>query len=232
MAIARIRRVVAAALLSVVPVLASAQQVAPAPARSAVPLPPPPAGTSLRRREGGDLTVGVGAWAALDRGESPAFHLDYGVRRTPAGWSRAELEWRLAVMLARPSEETGLSRTVTPPFGSPYTTSAGSEDMRVWLVEVVPMARIQRRLARGFSVHADAGLGLAQTLETYDRREMFAGQTVERRNVTGPVLRLAAGLALDLSPRTALRFVPFSLSFHLGSDFSGFAPFFGLSFRP
>lgn len=197
-----------------------------------VPLPPPPPGTTLRRREGATYGVAVGPWAAFDLGQAIALHLDYGLLRTPPGWARAQLEWRLAVMVARPAEETDLTRTVTPPFGPPITISAGAEELRVWLVEVVPMARIRLPLGASFALHADAGLGLAQTLEKRDRQEMFAGHVEETRNVTAPLLRLGVGMSLDLSSSLRLLFDPVVLSLHLGSDFSGFAPTIGLAWRP
>lgn len=227
----------AAALAALVAAPASAQRRdaggAPAPRSAAteIPLPPPPPGTHLARR---DSTVGVavGPWAAFRTGKSVALHLDYGFPRTPPGWRRVGLELRLSAMVARPTEETPLTRTVIPPFGLPVEMDAGVEDTRVWLVEVVPTARLRLPVGTGFALFADGGVGLAQTIEKYDRIEMYRGHVEEKQNVTGLVVRVGAGLALDVGERVRLLFQPLALSFHVGPKFSGYAPSLGVAYRP
>lgn len=201
------------------------------PAGQEIPLPPPPPGTHLARRSA-TLGVAVGPWAAFDTGKSFALHVDYGFPRTPSGWRKVALEYRLGAMIARPAEETQLTRTVIPAFGPPVEMDAGVEDTRVWLVEIVPTARLRLPVGTGFALFADGGLGLVQTIEKYDRVEMYRGHVEEKQNVTGVVVRLGAGLALDVSERLRVVLQPLALSFHLGPKFSGYAPSVGVAYRP
>lgn len=200
---------------------------APRAARADVPLPPPPAGTRLERR-GATLGIAVGPWAAFDTGKSLAAHLDYGFLRTPAGWSRLELEYRLAVMISRPSEDTTLSRTTLPPFGQ---IDVGVKRTRVWLLEAVPTARLRYPVGPAFALVADGGLGLAQTLERYESEETFVGHTVKTRNVTGLVLQFGGGASLDVGERLRILFLPVALSFQLGPGYGGYAPSLGIAYR-
>lgn len=201
-------------------------------AAPAVPLPPPPGGTSLRPGRAGWLAVSAGPWAGFDLGQSVALHVDYGYLRTPPGWRRAQLEVRLSVMMARPTDDTDLTALVTPPYGgTPVSVYAGVERTRVWAVEVVPMARVRLPVGQKFALYADGGVGLAQTIETYDREEMFAGHTERTENVTGLVLRLGAGMSFALSDRTRLLFEPIAVSLQLGPDFSAYVPTLGLAYR-
>ncbi len=205
--------------------------LAPTPRPAEVPLPPPPPGTHLAGRDA-TLGVAVGPWAAFRTGKSVALHVDYGFPRTPPSWRRLSLEYRLAAMIARPSEETPLTRTVIPPFGLPVEVDAGVEETSVWLLEVVPTARVRLPVGTGFALFADGGLGLVQTVEKYDRVEMYRGHVEEKQNVTGLVVRLGAGLALDVSARLRVVLQPLALSFHLGPKFSGYAPSVGVAYRP
>jgi len=200
-------------------------------AATAVPLPPPPAGAAPKPGRVGWLAVSAGPWAGFDLGQSAALHVDYGFLRTPPGWRRAQLEVRLSVMVARPSEDTDLTRVITPAFGSPVSVYAGVEETRVWAVEVVPMARVRLPFGEKFALYADGGVGLAQTIEKYDRQEMYAGHTERTENVTGLVLRLGAGMSFALSPRTRLLFEPVAVSLQLGPDFSAYVPTLGLAYR-
>lgn len=232
------RRALAAAALAAAlvatPARAQRRETAPPTPRAAkldVPLPPPPPGTRLEPR-GATFGVAVGPWAAFDTGKSIALHADYGLPRTPPGWGKLELEGRVAVTVARPAEETPLTRVVQPPYGPPVLVDAGSEETRVWLVEVVPTARLRLPLGTGFALYADGGVGLVQTVERYDRVEMFQGHVVKRQNVTGLVFRLGGGFSLDVTERVRVLFAPIALSFHAGPKFSGFAPSLGVAYRP
>lgn len=212
---------------------AASPQAAPVTAAAptyVVPLPPPPAGADARPR-GGWLSVSAGAWAGLDLGQSVALHVDYGIDRTPASWTRLGLEYRLSAMVARPTDDTELTRMVVLPYAyQPVSVPAGGEETEAWVVEVVPMARVRLPFEK-FALFADGGVGLAQTVERVERDEMFEGATTTTENVTGLVLRLGAGMSFDLSPRTRLLLVPVALSIHLGPSYSAYAPSLGLSYR-
>jgi len=240
------RALVAAAIamaLAAAPAEAQRKDPAPRPAPAAaapgpklpaadVPLPPPPTGTRLEPRRDATLAVGIGPWAAFDTGESVALHVDYGFSRTPPGFGRLELEYRLVVMISRPSEDTPITLLVPPPLGfTPIAIDGGVEQARVWLIEVVPTARLRLPIGASFALHADAGLGLVQTVETYEREELFVGHTKETQNVTGLVLRLGAGLALDVTPRMRVVLQPLAFSIHIGPEYGGYAPSLGLAYR-
>ena len=196
-----------------------------------VPLPPPPPGTRLERR-GATFGVAVGPWAAFETGKSNAVHADYGFPHELAGLGRLQLELRLGVTIARPTEDTPISRAILPAFGPPVYVDAGVEELRAWLVEVVPTARVRLPLANRFAVFVDGGAGIVQTREEYDRQEMFRGRVVTRRWVTGLALRVGAGLSLDVAERVRVLFEPLALSFHAGPKFSSFAPSLGVAYRP
>jgi hypothetical protein len=204
---------------------------APPPAAAEVPLPPPPQGTRLERR-GATLGVGFGPWAGFGTGKSLAAHVDYGFPRTPVGWSRLELEYRLAVMVSRPSKDTTLTRTIVSPFT--LTTAqidTGVESTHVWLFEAVPTARLRLPFGPRFALLADGGLGLAQTVERYESDETFVGHTVRTKNVTGLVVRIAGGASLDVGERLRLLFLPVVLSFEIGPKYGGYAPSLGVAYR-
>jgi hypothetical protein len=207
---------------------------APVAAATAIPLPPPPAGTTLQRRSTeGWLGLAVGPHAAFSSGDSIALHADYGVLRTPAGWRRLTLEYRLAFLLARPEDETALTRFIPSPYGPSYPGTqvpSGVERARAWVVEVVPTARVRVAWEK-FALFADGGLGLVQTLERYEREESFVGRSERTENVTGLVLRAGAGMSFDLSPRTRLLLQPLAFSFQIGPELSAYTPSLGLSYR-
>lgn len=207
---------------------------APVAAATAIPLPPPPSGTTLQRRSTeGWLGLAVGPHAAFSSGESIALHADYGVLRTPPGWRRLALEYRLAFLLARPGDETALTRFVPSPYGPGYPGTqvpAGVERARAWVVEVVPTARVRVAWEK-FALFADGGLGLVQTLERYEREESFVGRSERTENVTGLVLHAGAGMSFDLSPRTRVLLQPLAFSFQLGPELSAYTPSLGLSYR-
>jgi hypothetical protein len=214
-----------------------------APASLDVPLPPPPTARAApvealpapgRAARTGWLAFAGGPFAAFDRGRSAALSVDYGWVATPASWRRLELEWHLAVFVSRPEAETPLVRHELALVGGTPTTIAvpsGEETSRALVVEVLPTARLRRTVVAGLGLFADAGVGVVQTVERHERDETYVGRSKTTRNVTAPVLRVGAGLALDLSDRVRLSFVPFALSLQLGADWSAFAPTVGLAFR-
>ncbi len=204
---------------------------ATAPAASQVPLPPAPAGASATGRRVGWLALSAGPWAGFDSGAGAALQVDYGFLRTPPGWSRLRLEVHLAATLARTSDSTDLTSTIVPPYGPPVSISAGVEKMNAWVVQVVPSARAILPVGPKFSLLGDAGLGLVQTIESYERDEMFAGHTDTTRNVTSLVLQVGAGMSFDLSERTRLLFLPLALSLQLSTGFSAYVPTVGLAYR-
>lgn len=174
----------------------------------------------------------VGAISAFDVGKSVALQLDYGVLRTPPSWRRFDLEWHLVVAFARPTGETPLSATVIPPFGfTPVQVSAGQEQVTALLFEVVPTARFLWTVTQGVAFFADAGLGLCQTFESYDRSEMFNGRSTRSEYATGVVARIGAGLAADVAPRWRVVFEPLALELQLGPKFSAFTPTLGVAYR-
>lgn len=216
--------------------LAAAPRAGAQPAPTNVPLPPPPPGTALvapaaPARGGGWVGLAAGPYAAFDRGRSLALVLDYGVPRAP--WGRFDVEWHLAIVAANPGEETGLSRIQpSPGYGVPATSvPSGVEDASAVVVELVPMARLLYPIVPGFALVLDGGVGVCQTIERYERDEMFVGRSEKTKNVTGAVLRAGLGVAVDFTPRLRVLFEPFALSAQLGADYSGFTPLLGLAYR-
>lgn len=205
--------------------------VAPRAAPADVPLPPPPAGTRLEHR-GATLAVGVGPWVGFSTGSAVAVHVDYGFPRTPAGWSRVELEYRLAVMMARPSYDKGLTSTVVAPFPVLSTTiDVGTKKTRAWVVEAVPTARLRLPLGPNFAVFADGGVGLAQSVERSEANQTFAGTTVKTQNVTGLVLRLGGGASFDVGERLRILFLPVALSLEIGPGYGAYTPTLAAAYR-
>ena len=133
-------------------------------------------------------------------------------------------------MVARPSDDTQLTATI-PTLGGPVSISSGHDTMNAWVVEVVPTARLRYAVHPKVSVFADGGLGLGQTVEQYQRDEMFAGHTEKSVNQTTVLLRAGGGLTVDLSPRTRLVVLPLALSLQLGTGFSAYLPSLGLAYR-
>jgi hypothetical protein len=219
--------------------LALALALAPAaPALAAdVPLPPPPPGTTRLATSpdpgGAWLGVSVGPFAAFDHGQSVGGQIDYGFERTPSSWRRLQLEWHLVVAAARPSADTSLSRTeVVPTFPPTYRqVPSGTQQATALVAELVPTARLRLPVVPGFAVFADGGVGVVQTVEKYQRDEMFVGASTTRKNVTGLSLRAGLGMSVDLGARTRLVFEPIALGFLVGTDYSAFTPNIGLAFR-
>jgi hypothetical protein len=175
---------------------------------------------------------GVGAVSAFDVGKGVALHLDYGLLRTPRTWRKLALEYHLAATFAMPAGETSLTATVAPPLGGPpVSVDAGEEKVSALLFEVVPTARVLWTVKPGFALFADGGLGLCQTVERYERAEMFQGKRERTDYVTGGVARLGLGLAADVSERWRVVFEPVAFSFQAGPKFSAFTPTFGVAYR-
>lgn len=203
---------------------------APAPAPSQLPLPVAPAAGPVGAGRVGWLAASGGAWLGFDSGQGGAVQLDYGYVRTPQGWSRLQLEVRLAATVARASDSTDLSTTM-PTYGGLVQVPAGVEKTSAWIVEVVPGARLLYPVTPKFSLFGDAGLGLVQTIEKHERDELFVGHTETTKNVTGLVLRLGAGMSFTLSERARLLFLPVALSLQVGTGFSAYVPTLGLAYR-
>jgi hypothetical protein len=217
----------------------SRTSTAVAPAGATIPAPgsrleaasvPPPPGARLHGRDRW-IAVSPGGFSA-DLGKSVAVQVDYGQDRTPPGWRKLRLEWHLAVMVARPSDETPILRVTTPP-GSLYPVQepAGVETVRAYVVEVAPAARLRLPFAEKLGVFVDAGAGLCQSIEEYEREETFVGRSVRTQNVTGIVLRGAAGITFEATERLRVLFVPIALSHQIGPGFSAYTPSIGLAYR-
>ncbi len=209
---------------------------ASAQSRAAVPLPPPPAGTTALPAEplaspapshgASWLGVSAGAFAGFDRGESPAVELDYGFLRTPPSWTRFQLEWHLAIGVARPKDEVALTRvkgTTALPSGYDRVTAI--------VAQIVPYARVRYQVVPGFAFVLDGGAGVAQSIEKLERAETFVGASKETKNVTGLAIRAGVGVSVDLSERTRLVFEPLAAALLLGPDYSAFTPSIGLAYR-
>lgn len=206
----------------------------PTPAK-AIPLPPPP--VPAQAQDAGPrpriawLGGSVGALSAFDLGRSVALHVDYGILRTPSTWQRLDLEWHLVASFAMPAGETPLTATVVPPGGPlPVQVAAGQEKLSAVMLEVVPTARVLWTVGK-VSFFGDAGLGLAQTLESYDRSELFVGRSRHREYTTGFVLRLGGGLAAEVRPRWRLVLSPLVFDLMLGPKFSAWTPNVGVAYR-
>ncbi len=204
----------------------SGTKLAPQPAS----LPPPPAVPAAAARGPGWFAVGAGPWIGTESGSAIALHVDYGFTKTPPSWETLALEWRLRAMFARPTTSTDLTRPVISGF-TVVQVPSGFEKTSLYLVEVVPTARVRWALGEKFALFADGGAGIAQTIERKERDEQFVGRTVKTQNVTGLVVRLAAGLSLDVSERVRVLFVPVGLSLQLGPEWSGFTPELAIAFR-
>jgi hypothetical protein len=203
-----------------------------------VPLPPPPPGTArvaaAPASRGAWLGLSLGAFAAFDRGQSVTGQIDYGIERTPPGWSRLQLEWHLVAAVARPSADTELTRTELVPGSFPPSyrqVAAGSERATALVAEIAPTARLRYPVVPGFALFADGGAGIVQTIEKYQRNETFVGTSTTTKNVTGLSLRAALGLSVDLGERTRLVFEPVAFDLLLGTDYSAFTPNIGVAYR-
>lgn len=198
------------------------------PVASDIPLPPPPT-VSRASRGQSSIGIGLGAWSGFDIGKGFAAHIDYGFDRTPASWRRLALEWRLAVMFSRPTEEKDLTMVVGGYPPAPIVS--GVEKTSAYVVEVAPTARVRLSMNEKLALFGDAGLGVAQSVETYERDEMYIGLTVQKENVTGLVFRAGLGVSLDVSERTRLLFLPVALSIQIGPGYSAYEPTLAVAFR-
>jgi len=221
------------------PTAAAKQPAATAPASTLAARPPvaPVAPVAPRRAAplGADAAFfggGIGALSAFKTGQAISLSLDYAIARTPPGWRKLDLEWHLVASFAHPTGETGLTGTVVPPFGvTPVQVDAGSEKVKALLFEVVPTARVLWSAKPGVAFFADAGLGLCQTFESYDRSEMFFGRTQHSEYVTGVVARLGLGLSADVTPRWRVVLEPVAFDLQLGPNFSAYTPTLGVAYR-
>jgi hypothetical protein len=173
----------------------------------------------------------VGAVSAFDVGKGIGVQLDYGLLRTPPSWRRFTLEWHLIAAFSRPTGAKDLSTTVTSPLGQTYTIGAGQEKVTALLFEAVPTARVLWNATRDVAFFADAGVGLCQTVEKYDRSEIFVGKSSRTSYVTGVAARAGLGLALDVASRWRVLFTPAALSLQLGPKFSAYTPALGVAYR-
>jgi hypothetical protein len=178
------------------------------------------------------IGASVGALSAFDVGQAVGLKLDYGLLRTPPGWRKLDLEWHLVVGASMPSGQTQLTASVMPPIGpGPVQVNAGQEKFSAYLFEVVPTARALFAVTQGLAFFADAGLGLCQTFESFDRSEMYLGKSSHKEYATGVVLHLGLGLAADVAPQWRLVFDPLALDLLLGPKFSGWTPSLGVAYR-
>jgi hypothetical protein len=209
-----------------------------APAAGDVPLPPPPPGATLQPGEGAPRVQAFALLAGfLSQRDvaSPCLQLDFARDATPPGWTRAALEWHLPIRVARPDWDAGLTRTVVVPVaygGGSYLEPVGTTHDTVWLVEAIPTARVVFPAAKGFSFHAEAGLGLSQSAARHVEDEVFVGHTVTRKLVLAPALRVAAGLSYRVGEKLELVMQPFALGRRLFTHDSSFSALWGLSYRP
>jgi hypothetical protein len=210
----------------------------------AVPLPPPPTGTQLERRplpppaattrterRDATLSAGIGPWVGFGTGQAVALHVDYGFQRTPPGWSRFDLEIRLAVMVTHPSYDTSLTQAViSPTTFAPTQIDVGVKRTRAWVVEAVPFARLRYAVAPKLTLLADAGAGLAQSIERIESDQTYAGRTVKTQNVTGLVVRVGGGASLAVGERLRVVFLPVALSLQLGPGYGAYLPSVSLAY--
>jgi hypothetical protein len=152
---------------------------------------------------------------------------------TPAGWSRAEFEWHLPIRGGRRQWDGVLTRTVVLPTYPPtsYQEPVGTTDDTVWLFEALPSGRIAIRIAPGFALHAEAGVGLSMTYENHAQDQIFIGNTRERKLVLAPAARFALGLTYKIGDRLDLVLEPVELVRRTSADGATFSALWGLSYR-
>jgi opacity protein-like surface antigen len=201
--------------------------VAPVAGRAAdVPLPPPPAGTSLD--DGGSpgrafkLAV-LGGFLAQGEIGSPSLAVDLGMVATPPSWRRVQLEWHLPIRVARPHWEGILFDSVGDPNGTTEDT--------IWLGEALASARLLVPVATGFSLFAEAGVGLAFTSEEHVEDETFVGVTTDTKLVIAPSFQGSIGLTYALSERLDVVFQPVAFGRRAKADESTLSALWGLSYR-
>lgn len=201
--------------------------LAPAAGRAAdVPLPPPPAGTSLSSYGPSGRTFKVaflGGFLAQGEIGSPSLAVDVGMVATPAKWKKVQLEWHLPVSVARPHWE-----------GFLYDASgfdSGTTEDTVWLGEALAAGRLLLPVAPGLALYAQAGVGLAFTSEEHVEDETFVGVTTDRKLTLAPSVQAALGLTYELGERLDVVFQPVAIGRRAESDESTFSALWGLSYR-
>lgn len=207
--------------------------LAPVAGRAAdVPLPPPPAGTSLYGPSGRTFKVAfLGGFLAQGEIGSPSLAVDVGMVATPAKWKKLQLEWHVPVRVARPHWESVLFRTFTDPYYGTYEEEVGTTEDTVWLGEALASGRLLLPVAPGFALFAEAGVGLAFTVEKHVEDELFVGVTTKRQLVLAPSIQASIGLTYKLGERLDVIFQPIALGRRAKSDESTFSALWGLSYR-
>lgn len=200
-------------------VLAGAAGVAAAQS-GAIPLPPPPAGTSRLAtpppgaRDPLRAAALLGFARSQDGGDmSPMLRIEgvMPLSRTPAGLSFG-LVAPLRVVYLRPKEADGIE------------TSGVS-------FEATPGVRLALPLRGGkAALRADAGVGVVHRRVTVLTDQVFVGRIRETETATAGVFRLGLGGSLALTPTLVLDLEPLSVGYDLdgGADWSLAA---GVSFR-
>jgi hypothetical protein len=204
--------------------------VAPAPAPP-TRAPAAPVASAMPARFGW-FGGSIGALNAFGTGKSILAQIDYGVLRTPPGWDRFDLEWHVVGTFAAPSGDKSLDGYAVPPVGpGPIPVNAGQEKVKALLFEVVPTARVLWTATRGVAFFGDAGLGLVQTFESYDRSELYMGHSTHNEYATGFVLHLGMGMAADVAPRWRVVLAPLAFDLMVGPKFSSWTPSLGVAYR-
>lgn len=199
-------------------------------APAAIPAAPAPAAAPVGPRVGW-LSAAAGLWGGFDAGQGPAVVVDYGYLRTPRFWGGGDLELHVSASLGRASQDTRLTTSVPQPIGPPLTLPAGVEEQSAWIVEVVPFARLRLPVGVKTALLVDGGVGVSQTVESYERDELYAGRTETTQNQTSLVVHVGGGMTFDLSQRARVVFVPLAISLQLGTGFSAYVPTLGLAYR-
>lgn len=197
---------------------------APAAGRAAdVPLPPPPAGTTLAPAGApGRYTVALQAGFLAQGGiGSPALQIDVG--RDWRTLKAFQLGLHLPVRVARPHWEGSIDDASGFPVGT-------TEDTQ-WIVEATPSIRAALPVATGLAVHLQLGVGLAVTAEEHYEDEEFIGRTTDTQLVLAPTLQAALGLTWKLGDRLDLVFQPLILGARAKADGSTLSALWGLSYR-
>lgn len=204
--------------------------LSPVAARAAdVPLPPPPAGTSLQASTAPLRGYTFGLLAGfLAQGDvaSASLGVDVGRDVHIAKLRRAKVELHLPVRLSRPAWSGSITQLVGPTM-----TTIGSTEDTVWIAEGAPSARLSLPVAAGLAIHVQAGVGLAVTYEEHIRDEAFAGRTTERKLVLAPSIQGAVGLTYQLGERLEVVFQPLAVGARAKADDTTFSALWGLSYR-
>jgi hypothetical protein len=183
--------------------LAAASGAALAAPVGAVPLPPPPAGTTaLSSRTGRMVLVGGTAGFASKLGNGGDASAVIGVE--------ASTPWR--------TTRSGLALTLAMPFRTflPSKAEHGGLESGATGIELTPTLRASMPLGRSrASLRSEAGLGVVSrwTWEQVDVR--YLGRQTQTGHTTTAIVR--TGLAIDwaLRPQLTVAFEPLSLGFDL-----------------